>query len=338
MIMKAITLTIILLYGCLNAVAQQKPHFTQYVLNNYILNPALSGIENYTDLKVGARDQWVGMNGAPRTVYLSIHGPIGKKDYKTNATSFSVPGENPRGTSYWENYTASEPHHGVGFAMMNDQTGNYSNFSANVSYAYHLGISPRTNLAVGFAGGIAKVSYNRSKATPIDPNDPALGNGSADLFKIRPDLNAGIWLYGADFFAGISARQIIPQKVAFVNDTLGISLVPHLFATTGYRFLLNDDLNLIPSVMVKYVSPLDPQVDLNAKLQYRDLLWIGASVRFKDGYAAMLGLNVGNTFNIGYAYDYTQTPINTASKGSHEIILGFLINNKYSDACPRNIW
>jgi hypothetical protein len=31
--------------------AQQRPHYTQYILNNFIVNPALAGIENYTDIK-----------------------------------------------------------------------------------------------------------------------------------------------------------------------------------------------------------------------------------------------------------------------------------------------
>src|SRR6266487_658276 len=109
-------------YGMLStstSFAQQRPHYTQYILNNYILNPALSGIENYTDLKISARDQWVGFNGAPRTVYLTIHGPLGKKDYKTSPTSFNIPGENPRGNSYWESYTASENHHGIGLTVLN---------------------------------------------------------------------------------------------------------------------------------------------------------------------------------------------------------------------------
>ena len=59
--------------------AQQKPHYTQYVLNNYILNPALSGIENYTDIKISHRHQWAGLTDAPVTTYLSIQGPLGKK-------------------------------------------------------------------------------------------------------------------------------------------------------------------------------------------------------------------------------------------------------------------
>ncbi len=339
--MKKLIALATLLCGSLSMMAQQKPQYTQYILNNYILNPALSGIENYTDVKISGRDQWVGLNGAPKTMYLTLHMPLGKKDFKTSATSYNVPGENPRGNAYWQNYTASEPHHGVGLSIVNDKTGLYNRFSANLSYAYHIGLSPRTNLAMGFAGGITKIGYDRSKASPTDPNDPAIGaTGGTDnmVFKTRPDLSAGLWLYSGDYFLGLSAQQIIPQKVSFLDDTLGFKLVPHLFLTGGYRFLLNDDVNAIPSVMVKYVSPSDPQFDVNLKLQYRDLFWIGGSYRLKDGYAGMIGLNVGNTFNVGYAYDFTTSPLRTTSHGTHELVIGFLIGNKYGDTCPRNVW
>lgn len=319
-----------------NCISQQRPHYTQYILNNYILNPALSGIENYTDLKLSARDQWIGFEGRPQTFYLSVHAPIGKKDYKTSATSYNVPGQNPRGTSYWENYTASEPHHGIGLSIVNDVTGNYNVFTADVSYAYHLGLSATTNLAAGFSGGFSKVNYNRSKSST--PNDPGIGPNGNIIYKTRPDLNVGLWLYSADYFVGLSAKQIVPQKVAFVNDTLGLKLTPHLFATAGYRFLVSDDVNAVPSIMVKSVAGAPSQVDLNLKFQYQDLLWLGAGYRFGNGYSGMLGMNVGNTFNVGYAYDFTTTAINTASRGTHEIIIGFLLGNRYDDSCPRNIW
>jgi type IX secretion system PorP/SprF family membrane protein len=135
--------------------------------------------------------------------------------------------------------------------------------------------------------------------------------------------------------------QIIPQKVAFadyeVRKTDG-KFVPHLFATAGYRLFVGEDFNLIPSVMVKYINPLPTQVDINTKLQYQDLAWIGASYRTGEGFAGMLGVNVSNTFNIGYSYDYTTSRLNTVSKGTHEIMVGFLLGNKYGDWCPKNVW
>lgn len=342
---KRIIVLNVLLVCSIFAKSQQRPHYTQYILNNYILNPALSGIENYVDVKLSVRDQWVGLNGAPKTTYLSIQGPIGKKDYRTSSTSFEVPGENPRGRSYWENYTAADPHHGIGLTIINDKTGSFSRFTADATYAYHLGLSPTTNLAAGFSAGITRIGIDKSKndfSGNGDPYDPATGAAiSGEINRIRPDLGAGVWFYTRNYFIGISAQQIIPQKVSFSDDAAYVSkgrLIPHLFLTGGYRFMLGETINAIPSIMIKYVqnsSKNDFQPELNLKLQYMDLLWVGGSYRYQDGYAAMAGLNVGNTFNVGYAYDFTTTSLNTVSKGTHEIMIGFIIGNKYSGKCPR---
>ncbi|HNF30238.1 MAG TPA: type IX secretion system membrane protein PorP/SprF, partial [Chitinophagaceae bacterium] len=75
--------------------------------------------------------------------------------------------------------------------------------------------------------------------------------------------------------------------------------------------------------------------DLNAKIQYQDYIWAGASYRYKDGYAAMVGINLSNSINIGYSYDLTTSRLNTVSKGTHEFVLGFILGNKYGDWCPR---
>ena len=133
--------------------AQQRPHYTQYVLNQYIINPAITGIENYTDVKFSHRHQWVGFEDAPVTTYFTIHKALGKNDYRTTATSFEMEGENPRGKGYWSEYEPADPHHGIGLQVINDQTGPINNFSAYATYAYHIGISPRTNLAAGFGAG-----------------------------------------------------------------------------------------------------------------------------------------------------------------------------------------
>jgi type IX secretion system PorP/SprF family membrane protein len=323
------------------ATAQQRPHYTQYILNNYIINPAVGGIENYTDVKLSHRHQWVGLDGAPVTTYASIHGPIGKKDFRTSATSFDVPGENPRGRNYWEQYTAAEPHHGIGMIMLNDKTGPLSRWSINATYSYHLGLTARTSLSAGFSAGISGVNLNASQLNfgkiAVDPAVFSQGQ----LKRIRPDLGAGLWLYSANYFVGLSAQQIIPTRISFGQDSVQFRkgrLVPHLFLSAGYKFFLNDDITAIPSMMVQYVSPTNPQVDINIKVQYQDRLWLGASVRQADSYAAMAGINVSNTFNIGYAYEITTSRLNTVSRGTHEIMVGFLLGNNFGDFCPRNVW
>lgn len=343
--MKQKFLIVFLFFAGIEGWGQQRPHYTQYILNNYILNPALSGIENYVDVKFSVRDQWVGLSGAPKTTYFSIQGPIGKKDYRTSSTSFQIPGKNPRGTYYWENYTAAAPHHGVGLTIVNDRTGSFNRFTANATYAYHLGLNPTTNLAAGFSAGITNVSIDRSKHD-FDGNgdifDPATGASlSKELNRIRPDLGVGLWLYSKNYFLGLAAQQIIPQKLAFVDDAAFLTkgrLIPHVFLTAGYRFLLTEEINAIPSVMVKYVqnsSKTNFQPELNLKLQYMDMFWLGGSYRYQNGYAAMAGVNLSNKINVGYAYDFTTTALNTVSRGTHAFVIGFIFGNKYSEQCPR---
>jgi type IX secretion system PorP/SprF family membrane protein len=338
--MKQLILGACLIGSLLGVQAQQKPHYTQYILNNYIINPALTGIENYTDIKLSHRHQWVGIQDAPVTTYFTIHKAIGKQDDRTSATSFKMPGENPRGKSYWQDYTSAAPHHGVGLQIINDRTGPLNRFSAYATYAYHIGISARTSIAAGFGAGMSNLSLSANKLDFVYTTvDPAVYT-SKEINSLKPDFNAGVWVYSADYFLGLAAQQIIPSKVDFSNNTLTKQegkFVPHLFLTAGYRFLLNDDFNVIPSTMVKYVSKT-LNADFNVKLQYLDMAWVGASYRLQDGFAGMIGLNVSNTFNIGYSYDYTTSKLNTFTKGTHEIMVGFILGNKYGDWCPRNVW
>lgn len=341
--MKKMALFVAAGFLCKSVQAQQKPHYTQYILNQYILNPALTGIENYVDVKLSHRHQWVGLEGAPVTTYATVHAPLGKQDFRTTATSYRVPGENPRGRSYWQEYTAAEPHHGIGAQVINDRTGPLNSFSAYVTYAYHIGIGVRTSLAAGFGAGITNLSLNGNKLDfgPANPVDPAVFSSGA-INNIKPDFTAGLYVYSADYFIGLSAQQIIPQQLVWtdqeVNRIEDGKFVPHLFATAGYRFLLTEELNVIPSVLVKYIKPLPVQAEVNAKLQYLDLVWTAVSYRLKDGFAGMLGVNISNSLNVGYAYDYTTSGLNAVSRGTHEFMVGCTIGNRYGDWCPKNVW
>jgi type IX secretion system PorP/SprF family membrane protein len=337
--MKAVAVCILLVLIVRVAEAQQRPHYTQYILNNFIINPAVAGIENYTDIKLSHRHQWVGLEDAPVTTYATIHGSIGKEDSRTNPTTFAPEGENPRGRAYWEEYTSAKPHHGWGVTIINDNTGPLNRFSAYGTYAYHLGIGPRTSLSGGISVGLTNNSLNNSKLIFDNPVDPAVA-ASGVLNTLRPDINAGLWLYSADFFAGVSAMQIIDQGLEFSDQTLTTSnkAFPHLFLTAGYKLYAGEDFSIIPSAVVRYVSPLPVGIDLNVKAQYRDRLWMGAGYRVKDGISAMVGLSISNVFNIGYAYDYTTSRLQNFTKGTHEIVIGFMLGNKWGDLCPRNLW
>lgn len=310
-------------------------------MNNYIVNPAIGGIENYVDVKLSMRNQWVGIEGAPKTFYASIHGPLGKKDYRSSVTSFDMKGQNPRGREYWANYTSAPPHHGIGLSAINYSTGYINRSTVAGTYSYHIGLTGSTSLAAGFGFGVSAFNINTSKITLATPFDPAVGSATTNISKFKPELNAGLWLYSSNYFIGISAQQIVPFKMNLVDASAYKStLVPHLFATAGYRFSVTEDVSVIPSTMIRYIASIPVGLDINLKTQFREFLWAGGSFRYKDGFSAMVGMNIANSVNVSYAYDMNRGKflLSTMNRGTHEIILGFLLNNIYGDLCPRNIW
>jgi type IX secretion system PorP/SprF family membrane protein len=339
---KHLSIIFIILFFTVALPAQQRPYYTQYIMNNYIINPAVAGIENYWDVKASHRMQWVGLQDAPVTTYLTIQGPLKKSDYeRESATTFHANGTNPRGEAYWRDYTSAEPHQGIGFTILNDKTGPLNRFAAYGTYAYHLPLSPRTTLSAGISAGITDMSLDASKLNFGGTNvDPAVA-GSGLINRIKPDVSAGLWLYSKDYFLGLAAQQIIPEQLAFSDNTVYLQngkLLPHLFLSAGYRMQLSDDVSFLPSTLIKYITPLPLSFDVNAKFQYQDLIWAGVSYRYLDGFAAMVGINVNHNINIGYSYDVQTSGLNTVSRGTHEILIGFLLGNKYGDWCPRNLW
>ena len=336
--MKKLYFTTVFLLAATMGWAQQKPQYTQYIFNNYLINPAITGIENYTDIKAGYRNQWTGLDGAPVTMYFTAHTPIGNKFIQGDPMSQPANGEDPMSRSYVQDYQAAPAHHGIGFTVVSDKAGPITQSNYDITYAYHLGLSSNLNLSVGVAAGLASINLNTSQITLENALDPAIANGNTN--QLKPDLGLGIWAYSATYFVGVSAQQVLPQTLYFSsNSTYNQSkTVPHYFFTAGVKLFLAEDVTLLPSVMFKYVKPVPSTFDLNLKMAFQDKFWIGGSYRHNDAIAAMAGINVGSFLNLGYAYDFTTSNLNTVSNGTHEIILGVMLNNAYKVICPRRFW
>ena len=327
LIKKALPVKIFLCFISVFTAAQQLPQYTQFIFSNYLLNPAISGIENYTELKAGYRNQWIGIVDAPVTSYVSVHAPIGR-DYKfSNANSFSGRGNNPMSRSFVSTYSAAEPHHGIGLHLVNDKSGITNTTDLQATYAYHLGLAPRLNLSVGTAAGILNTSLDKSKMRPENASDPKLNAMRESV--LSPQLAVGSWLYSSTFFFGLSANQLLQ------NSSGPIKLVPHFYATAGYKLFIAEEIALLPSMLATRVGPVY-SFDYNAKLALKDRFWIGASYRSKDSFSVLAGFNISSLFNLSYSYDYSISALQQVSSGSHEIVLGLLLNNRYKVVCPQN--
>ena len=328
-----------LFLGCFRALAQEMPVYTQYIFNSYLLNPAVTGIDNYIDTKLGYRNQWKGLEGAPVTQYFSIHAPIGQDFVQGSVNSFGGDGDNPMSRSYVYTYRAAEPHHGIGINGMIDKAGLLKQTKVNLTYAYHIGLSETMNLSLGLSAGLKYFNLDQ-KAMQVDDESDFLLSSSSTNNRISAELGAGIWLYGARYFLGISGMSLGGRFIP-MNDAKrsgADKMQPSFYLTTGYKFFAGEDFGIIPSVLVKYNSAIPTIIDGNLKVAFRDRVWLGGGFRSYDSFSALAGFNVSHLLNLSYSYDFTSSNLNTISNGTHEIVLGILLNNRYRLNCSRYIF
>lgn len=321
--MKKLIFILLFTLVCCNIYAQQRPHYSQYLQNMSVLNPAVTGINSGLDLRFGMRAQWQGLKDAPKTGYITFSSPVSFGGDMANYRSSDLGVTEPASKDDMFDYSSSMSHHSFGLLLLNDKTGPLSRTTGNLTYAYHLAIGDASNLSVGVGVGLNRIGVNAEALVFDEVDDPVVGT-SSQINKYTPDLNAGIYFYTSTLYFGVSAQQIIRNKIAFDGDFNIGKDVAHYFATAGYKFWINNDFSVTPSVMLKMVDPLPKAFDLNLKVAYRNSFWIGGGYRKNDAFFGNIGFNVANMVGLGYAYDYTTSELGSVSKGSHELSLRVL--------------
>lgn len=285
--------------------AQQLPQFTQYMFNTYLLNPAVGGTHNYYQMRYNNRFQWVGLTDAPQTYSISAYGPHGSKDM------------------------------GFGGNIYRDITGPTSRTGGLFSYSYNMQITENgMRVSGGLSLGLMMFQTDGTKFEFGDAaliNDPAINQSTKSTFT--PDATIGVLFYSTQYFFGASVHQLFGQKLYVTDEytevngedvhTYGINkLKQHYMLTGGMLFPLNSDFMLEPSVLFKYMINSPIQVDINAKVTYRDQFWGGISARWQDGISLLFGYNY-DRYLFGYSFDYSLTGIRKYNGGSHEIMIGY---------------
>lgn len=274
--------------NCL-VVAQQLPQFTQYMLNDYVINPAFTGKSGSFEAKSDNRYQWQGITDAPRTYVLSLNGPIKKQNI------------------------------GVGGYLFTDITGPTRRTGLSLSYGYHLKISEKLKASLGLSLGLLQFAVDASKITLQNTNDIAISNGFQS--SLVPDFGFGGLIYNDQFFVGVSAPQIYPSKLKFFNYVSQSNLATHIYLVGGYKYPLSDVFVLEPTTLIKFVNPAPPQIEITGRLIYQKKVWAGFGVRMKDAITAMIGYTFQENLTIGYSYDMTTSNLKRYSSGSNEIYL-----------------
>lgn len=278
---------------------QQLAHYSQFFLNDYVLNPAVGGTKPYFDVKSTYRYQWVGIEDAPRTFLMSMHGPLNEKGNM-----------------------------GIGGYVYSDVTGPTRKTGFKASYSYNFKLNDELKLSFGLAGGLMQFAVDGSDITLKDQNDQAIGNVWQAAYT--PDAAFGAYLYHEDFFVGLSIPQLIGTKLQLAENysSSDNSLKNHYFISGGYTFHITDEFDFEPFVQGKYIPPTNPQVDIGGRFIWNEMVWLGGTFRTEDAATIFAGVNFLENFTFGYSYDVITNDIKILSSGSHEIVLGLKFNER----------
>lgn len=290
---KLITASALIITG--NAAhAQYDQLFTQYMFNEMFINPAYAGSREAISSTALYRDQWAGIDGAPKTQTLSIHGPIRNKKM------------------------------GLGFSVMNESVGIEKKVGVFGTYAYRLQVNDDAHLSFGLNAGIINLRQNFLEVIEHDQGDPQF---SENVQSVVPNAGFGIYFNTKKAYAGISIPRMIDNYLdaedglQFKNQLDMQSL--HYYLTGGYVFDLSSNVKLKPMTMIKASDGAPVQMDFSIAAQFKEIFWIGATVRSGDAVAVFTQINITKQLRLGYSFDYTLTKLNDYGHGSHEISLGY---------------
>ncbi len=283
--------------------AQQLPQYSNYMINSYVMNPAVGGSEPFFEAKCDSRYQWIGIADAPRTYILSVNGPT--KSLKM----------------------------GLGGLLFSDIAGPTRRTGFYLSYAYHLKITEKIKGSLGISAGVLQFMVDASKISLHDPDDNTLGIGSQSM--IVPDFGAGFYIYSTDkkWYIGGSVPQIFQSRVKFFNYETSSSskLNAHAYVTGAYKFDVGSDFKVEPSTCLKFVYPTPLQFDIGVRGIYKEKYWLGAVYRNKDAVSAIIGFNILENISLVYSYDYTLSNIKKYTFGTHELMIAIKFNKREAE-------
>ncbi|PCH75303.1 MAG: hypothetical protein COB98_09140 [Flavobacteriaceae bacterium] len=282
------------------SIAQQDPQYTQYTFNMNVINPAYAGSKGTLSFGLLGRTQWVGVEGAPRTITASMNAPLSKNV-------------------------------GIGLSVIADEIGPAKEQSIFADFSYSLKLDTDKTLAFGIKAGISFL--NVGLLNYLDTNEDL----NVPINQTSPNFGFGTFYHTAHFYLGVAIPNLLKTRYIDIDkgELSTASERMHYFITSGYVIDMNDTLKLKPSVLIKAVAGAPLSIDISANAMLSDKVEFGLTYRLDDSVGAMAAFNINLDMRIGYAFDYTTSNMGDYNSGSHEIFLLYDLRDRRDGKSPR---
>jgi len=272
---------------------QLTPVTNHYVLNPLRINPSYAGSRGGLSVAAFYRQQWVGLDGAPRTMSLELDAPVLSDKL------------------------------GLGLFVVNDKIGVTRQTEVMTSYAFRISVGNGT-LALGLGAGLVATNTAWSDLIVLDPGDDYFLIDSK-VFVV-PDFSFGTYYSGKNYFLSFSIPRLLGYRFDFDKNKYSLRVEPgnyNYVLNTGYMFPLGAKARVMPSALVSY-SPGDRLLyDGSLHFILYDRVWLGATYRSTGSVTALAQFAINNQLKMAYSYDFDFGKLGTYNNGSHEVMLRY---------------
>lgn len=290
---KGIIILLMLLFNIWNATAQQDPMFTQYMHNPVSINPAYAGSRGTLNFVAMNRQQWVGLDGAPKTLTISVNSPF---------IGYNV---------------------GIGLSLIYDQIGPTKQTGIYADYSYHLKVTDRSKLSFGLKGGVNIFDVNLFNLRGAQNDELILLNGARTMYL--PNIGVGTYLYSNRYYLGFSIPKLLQNSLSDYGNTLKAANKEnrHIFLTGGFVVDLGESVKFKPSTTIRMVTGSPVSAEFSAALLLQEKLWVGAMYRLGDSFGGMVKFDITDQLSLGYSYDLTNSLLSPYNQGTHEVYISY---------------
>ncbi len=297
------------------ACAQSDQHYSMFLYNKLLYNPAYAGSRDVLSVNADYRDQWSGINGAPKTYNATIDAPAG-------------------------NYMLPFRKVAVGGSVASETIGVESNTNAMAYYAYRIQ-QKNTVLSFGMRGGVKMYSARYSQLNLTDQNDNSFATDIRNA--VLPNAGAGVYWYGTNFYAGLSVPNLLQNYYDKTqSNSSKAKEVRGYYACGGYVITASETIKFEPQILMRYAGNLHYRLpfncDFNTSVFFYDRLMAGFTYRTDKSFECIVHVQATRNINVGYAYDYLLSELRGYAHGAHEIVIGYdLVRDNSKYITPRMI-
>ena len=273
-----------------SSVAQQTPEYTFWRQNMSLINPAYVGSTEKTELNViSYKDQFSGIHDGPQTQSIAAQGSFNDKV-------------------------------GIGLEIVSDRVFIQKETNVFVNFSYKLSFGEKKDLFLGLKAGGSFFNVDFTRLQTPDTYNQSQGRVS----KFNPNFGLGAYYKAEKYFVSLSAPRILQaeryEEIAggAAQEATDAGLV--MFGG-GYFYDLNENIQLIPALMARYIDGTPFGLDFNVSARFYKKFELGGSFRLNDSMSVMASFEVAKMLDLGFAYDFATSDIKDQTSGGPEFLL-----------------